>query len=296
MIKNYIKTAWRNLLRNKTYSLINVLSITIGIAAFWMIALYVADEFSFDRNIPNADRIYRIAQHASWDGGKLDLPLTSPPLSPAMKAAFPEIEASTRIDIEGGGIITYRDKKLKTNDIVFADNNLFKVFQYDFISGDANTGLDKPNSIVITERLAKKIFADANAALNKTIYFGNDNGNLVTGVIKDLPENSSLQFSGVRSVSSEFNTNEWQNLYLYSYVKLVKGASIEALEKKLPKFEDGTVKKNWNVTNYKMELQPLTSIHLHSNLDYEIGTPGSISRVYMFKNRNYRANNAFMEY
>ena len=91
MIKNYIKTAWRNLLRNKTYSLINVLSITIGIAAFWMIALYVADEFSFDRNIPNADRIYRIAQHASWDGGKLDLPLTSPPLSPAMKAAFPEI-------------------------------------------------------------------------------------------------------------------------------------------------------------------------------------------------------------
>jgi len=282
MIKNYIKTAWRNLLRNKTYSLINVLSITIGIAAFWMIALYVADEFSFDRNIPNADRIYRIAQHASWDGGKLDLPLTSPPLSPAMKAAFPEIEASTRIDIEGGGIITYRDKKLKTNDIVFADNNLFKVFQYDFISGDANTGLDKPNSIVITERLAKKIFGDANAALNKTIYFGNDNGNLVTGVIKDLPENSSLQFSGVRSVSSEFNTNEWQNLYLYSYVKLVKGASIEALEKKLPKFEDGTVKKNWNVTNYKMELQPLTSIHLHSNLDYEIGAPGSISRVYMF--------------
>jgi putative ABC transport system permease protein len=282
MIKNYIKTAWRNLLRNKTYSLINVLSITIGIAAFWMIALYVADEFSFDRNIPNADRIYRIAQHASWDGGKLDLPLTSPPLSPAMKAAFPEIEASTRIDIEGGGIITYRDKKLKTNDIVFADNNLFKVFQYDFISGDSNTALDKPNSIVITERLAKKIFGDANAALNKTIYFGNDNGNLVTGVIKDLPENSSLQFSGVRSVSSEFNTNEWQNLYLYSYVKLVKGASIEALEKKLPKFEDGTVKKNWNVTNYKMELQPLTSIHLHSNLDYEIGTPGNIGRVYMF--------------
>src|SRR6476469_1195440 len=270
MIKNYIKTAWRNLLRNKTYSLINVLSITIGIAAFWMIALYVADEFSFDRNIPNADRIYRIAQHASWDGGKLDLPLTSPPLSPAMKAAFPEIEASTRIDIEGGGIITYRDKKLKTNDIVFADNNLFKVFQYDFISGDANTALDKPNSIVMTERLAKKIFGDANAAINKTIYFGNDNGNLVTGVIKDLPKNSSLQFSGVRSVSSEFNTNEWQNLYLYSYVKLVKGASIEALEKKLPKFEDGTVKKNWNVTNYKMELQPLTSIHLHSNLDYEI--------------------------
>jgi putative ABC transport system permease protein len=282
MIKNYIKTAWRNLLRNKTYSLINVLSITIGIAAFWMIALYVADEFSFDRNIPNADRIYRIAQHASWDGGKLDLPLTSPPLSPAMKAAFPQIEASTRIDIEGGGIITYRDKKLKTNDIVFADNNLFKVFQYDFISGDSNTALDKPNSIVITERLAKKIFGDANAALNKTIYFGNDNGNLVTGVIKDLPENSSLQFSGVRSVSSEFNTNEWQNLYLYSYVKLVKGASIEALEKKLPKFEDGTVKKNWNVTNYKMELQPLTSIHLHSNLDYEIGTPGNIGRVYMF--------------
>src|SRR4051794_30482952 len=182
MIKNYIKTAWRNLLRNRIYSLINVLSITIGIAAFWVIALYVADEFSYDRNIPDADRIYRIAQHASWDGGKLDLPLTSPPLAPAMKAAFPEIESATRIDMEGGGIITYNDKKLKTNDIVFADNNLFKVFQYNFIYGDAKSVLDKPNSIVITESLAKKIFGDPNTALNKTIYFDNNNGNLVTGV------------------------------------------------------------------------------------------------------------------
>jgi putative ABC transport system permease protein len=251
-------------------------------AAFWMISLYVGDEFSYDRNIPDADRIYRVAQHAAWDGGKLDLPLTSPPFAPAMKAAFPEIEAATRIDLEGGGIITYGDKKLKTDDIVFADNNLFKVFEYDFIYGNAKTALEKPSSIVITESLAKKIFGNASAAFNKTIYFGNNNGNLITGIIKDIPENSHLHFSGVRSISAEFNTNEWQNFYLYTYLKLTKGANEQALENKLPKFAAATIQKEMKVTDYKMELQPVTSIHLHSNLDYEIGANGSISRVYMF--------------
>ncbi|MEP7317815.1 MAG: ABC transporter permease [Panacibacter sp.] len=282
MFRNYIKTAWRNLLRNKTYSAINIMSIAIGLAAFWMIALYVADEFSYDRNVPDAGRIYRVSQHASWDGGKLDLPITSPPFATAMKATFPEVETATRIDIEGGGVITYAGKTLKAGDIIFSDDQFFKVFGYDFKYGSAIGALSKPQSVVITETLATKIFGDASKALNQTIYFDNNNGNIVTGVIKDLPENTHLHFSGVRSVSAEFNGNEWQNFYLYTYIKLKPGASVTAVEKKLPAFAAATIQKEMKVTEYKMELQPLTSIHLHSNLDYELSTNGSISRVYMF--------------
>lgn len=282
MLRNYIKTAWRNLLRNKTYTAINIASIAIGLAAFWMIALYVADEFSYDRNLPGADRIYRVAQHATWDGGKLDLPLTSPPFAPAMKAAFPEIETATRIDMEGGGVITYAGKTLKANDIIFADESFFSVFSYNFLYGNAANALSKPQSVVITESLASKVFGDASKALNQTIYFGSDDGNLITGVIKDLPENTHLHFSGVRSVSSNFNTNEWQNFYLYTYIKLTKTANVATLEKKLPKFTASNIQKEMKVTQYRMELQPVTSIHLYSNLDYELGSNGSISRVYMF--------------
>ncbi|MEO6720381.1 MAG: ABC transporter permease, partial [Ferruginibacter sp.] len=282
MFRNYLKIGWRNLWRNKTYAGINIFSIAIGLAAFWMIALYIGDEFSYDHNQPEADRIYRVAQHASWEGGKLDLPITSPIFGPAMKQQFPEVESTTRIDREGGGVISYADKTLKVGDIIVSDDQFFKVFQYDFKYGNPATALSKPNSIVITESLATKIFDDAGKALNKTIYFGTTFGNLVTGVVKDLPENTHLHFSGVRSADESFNSKEWQNFYVYTYIKLAKNASIQSLEKKVPSFAAATIKKEMKVKDYRMELQPLTSIHLHSNLDYELAANGSISRVYMF--------------
>jgi putative ABC transport system permease protein len=263
MFRNYLKTAWRNLVRNKTYSVINIMSISIGLAAFWMIALYVGDEFRYDRDQPDADRIYRVAQHARWDGGKLDLPLTAPPFAPAMKAAFPEIEQATRIDMEGGGVLSYNNKTLKANDIIFADDKFFKVFDYNFIDGNAATALSKPGSVVITESLAAKVFGDASKALNQVIYFGPDYGNTVTGVIKDIPENNHLRFSGVRSTEASFYTSEWQNFYLYTYIKLTKAANVQTLEKKLPQFAAATIQKEMQVKDYTMELQPLTSIHLH---------------------------------
>ena len=283
MLYNYLKTAWRNLLRNKTYSLINIMSIAIGLTAFWMIALYVGDELSYDRDQPNADRIYRVAQHATWDGGKMDLPLTSPVFAPVMQAAFPEIEHATRIDREGGGVITYNSKTLKVGDIIYADDQFFKVFGYNFIYGNSADALTKPQSIVITESLAIKLFGDASKALNSTVNFGSDAGNTVTGVIKDIPENNHLLFSAVRSTDAAFNNNtQWQNFYIYTYIKLKPSASIQSLESKLPKFTAGNIEKEMKVKTYKMELQPLTSIHLYSNLDYELSPNGNISRVYIF--------------
>ena len=283
MLKNNFNTAWRNLKRNKVYSFINIGGIAIGLAAFWLITMYVGDELSYDRSFTNSNNIYRIAQHAAWKGGKFDLPLTPPPLGPALTQTFPEVQASVRIDAEGGGIIKYRNTVIKENDIFFADKKFFQVFDYPFISGDAATALAKPNSIVITESLAKKIFGDPATALNQSVSFGDSEPQEVTGIIKDVPKNSHLQFSGIRSMYVVPNDqNTWQNLYMYNYLLLKKSADVKDFEKKLDAFGKEKIAKIMDIPDYRMELQPLPSIHLHSDLQYELGRNSNIRRVYIF--------------
>ncbi|HYJ64106.1 MAG TPA: ABC transporter permease, partial [Parafilimonas sp.] len=282
MFKNYFKTAWRNLQRNKIYAAINIGGIAVGLAAFWLITLYVSDELSYDRSFKNADRICRVVQHASWQGGSTNLAITSAPFATAFKTTFPEVEDAARIDLEGDGVIKYGDKTFKQDNICFADNSLFNLFNYHFLYGDAKTALTQPQSIVITKTLANKIFGDASIAINQTILFGSDNfPNKITGVIDDMPKNSHLQFSGIRSFGNALANDTWNNTYLYTYLLLKKGTDIKSFEKKLPAFEK-KLAAEMSYTTFNIELQPLTSIHLHSNLDYELSPNGSISRVYMF--------------
>jgi len=157
MFRNYFKTAWRNIGRNKVYSVINITGIAIGLAVFWLIALYVSDELSYDRSFTNANRIYRITQHATWEGGNIDFPLNPPLLGPSLAEKFPEVEQTVRIDAEGGGVIKFNDKIIKQGDIFFADNSFFKVFDHTFLYGNAGSALAQPNTMVITESFAKKI-------------------------------------------------------------------------------------------------------------------------------------------
>ena len=187
---------------------INISGIAIGLAAFWLIALYVTDELSYDRSFNNADRIYRVVQHASWPGGSMNIVPISAPFATTFKNNFPEVEDAARIDIEGGGVIKYADKTFKQDDICFADNSLFHLFNYNFLYGNAATALTQPQSIVITKTFADKIFGDASKALNQTILFGTENyPNKVTGIIADMPKNSHLQFSGIRSFGDALNND-----------------------------------------------------------------------------------------
>ncbi len=280
MIRNFIKTAWRSLFRNRMYSSINVLGIAIGLAAFWLICLFVADELSYDRHYANADRIVRVAQHTKWNGNELHQATTSPPFAPALKNAFPEIDNSARIDLEGGGIISYQDKKFRQDDIIVADNNLLSVFSYDFLYGSAKDALLRPQTIVLTETLAEKLFGSAEKAMNQTLYFDGNYPNTVTGIIRDIPANSHLRFSAIRAAGDGFDNEGWQNFHVYTYLLLKPGTDPKALETKLPQFAAGTIQQLMKVSEYRMELQPLTSIHLHSALDFEPGNNGSISRVY----------------
>lgn len=283
MLKNNLKIAWRNIIRHKGYSFLNIGGIAIGLAAFWLIALYVTDELNYDRSFSNADRIYRVAQHANFDGGSFDLALTSPRYATVLKNDFPEVEDAVRIGIEAGDVMHYDGKTVKEDDICYAENSFFTLFDHPFVFGNANTALAEPGCIVITESLAGKIFGDASLSINKTIGFGSGKYPVkVTGVIKDMPQNSHLRFSGVRSFEKDdLNSENWQDVFLYTYILLKKGTHITSLENKLAPLEKDLVQQ-MGVTDFRMELQPLTDIHLRSDLDYEIGGNGSIARVYLF--------------
>ena len=153
-----LRSAFRNLKRQKIYAFINIFGLAISLAACWLIVLYVKDELSYDRFHQNADRIVRVVQHEEWDGGNMHIALTSAPFAPALKKQFPQIEESVRIDAEGGDLIAHGNSVLKVNDIISADASFFHVFSFEFIEGNASTALANPQSIVLTESLANTLF------------------------------------------------------------------------------------------------------------------------------------------
>ncbi|MEZ0540752.1 ABC transporter permease [Fibrella arboris] len=281
MLRNYLKIAFRNLWKNRLFSALTIVGMGVGMAAVGLMSLYVVHELSYDRFHANADRIVRVVQYANWPGGDLQLAPTSAPFAAALQNEYPEVEKTVRVQPEGGGLITYKDKKLNVDDILFADRTLFDVFSFPLLYGDPATALAQPQCIVITKSLAEKLFGNAAKAVGQTIEFSNNFPNRVTGVIDNVPTTSHLQFSALRSLPDKY-TSGWQNFELYTYLLLANGSDPKALEAKLPGFYEKYLKKEIGQLTYRMVLQPLTSIHLQSHLDYEIGPNGTLSTVYTF--------------
>ncbi|MEN0056760.1 MAG: ABC transporter permease [Mucilaginibacter sp.] len=280
MLKNYFKIAWRNLIKHKVFSVINICGLAIGVAAFWLITLYVADEWSYDRYNEKANRVFRVVQHGTWNGGKFNIAVTSAPFALALKNDYPEVEDAIRIDAEGGGKITYGNKQINEGGMVFTDNAIFNVFSYHFLYGDPHTALIKPQSIVLTKTLAETLFGDAANALDKTIQI-ETNPTTITGVIDDMPVNSHFTFKALRSFPANY-TDKWGNAGIYTYLLLKNQADYKKIESGSDAFFNKYLKGVQGSMKYRMELQPLTSIHLKSNLDYEIGSNGNITYVYVF--------------
>ncbi|WP_431210520.1 ABC transporter permease [Puia sp. P3] len=281
MIRNYFLIAWRNLRKNKIYSAVNIIGLATGLAVFWLMALYVTDELSYDRYPPNASRIYRVTHSGQSGGNSFNLAITPSSFAPTLLNDYPEIGDAARIDAEGGGTLVYGDKKIQRNDIFAVDNSLLKIFGFPFLYGDAQNALSTPGSIVLTRTLAEQLFGKAEDALNKTIILDNQLPSKVTGVMHDLPANSHLSFSALRWLSPP--TDNSLNSYLYTYILLKKDANPAALQSRLAGFYDRHLKARMQPgTQYAMELQPLTSIHLHSHLDYEMARNGDVRYVWLF--------------
>ncbi len=212
MLKNYLITAMRNMMRQKVFSIINIAGLALSITAIWVIGLFVADDLSYDRYHKNAERIYRLASHGQWGEEKFDITGTSGLAAAAFKNDFPEVENAVRIDVEGGGIINYGDKTIKDDAVFFTDPSFFSVFTYHFEAGSADA-LQQPNSIVLTKTLAAKLFTRPVAALNKTVYI-DKTPNLVTGVIDDIPKNFHFTFNALRAFPKNYQ-GDWGNLNIY---------------------------------------------------------------------------------
>ena len=281
MLLNYLKIAWRSLNKHRFFSLINICGLAIGVAAFWIIALYVTDELSYDRYNEKADRIFRVVQHGKWGNGGFDLAITSAPYAPALKADYPEVEDAIRVDLEGGGNITYNNKQIMAPDIAYTDNAIFNIFTYHFLEGNPGTALSKPNCIVLTKTLASKIFGNASSAINQTIYFDAHDPWTVTGIIDDVPSNSHFTFSALRSFNTNF-TSRWNDANLFTYVLLKNHDDYKKIEANSSAFYQKYLKDALANVKFRMELQPLTSIHLHSNLQFEMGSNGNIVYIYVF--------------
>ena len=283
MIKNYFKTAWRNILKNKVFSAISVFGLAIGIAAFLLIVNYLRFEYSFDDFNANKDRIYRVPMTVTEKGGKPQtFAFTYPAVAPAMKKDFPEIEDAVRLR-RRSGIVQHGETKIDESSMIyFADASIFKIFSFAFVQGNAASAFRQLNDAVITQSTAKKFFGSADAT-GKTLKFGN-NEYVVTAVLKDVPANSHLQFhillnyeKYIQDTEGDANTS-WGWSDFYTYLLLKPGTDVNALQAKMPVFAErymgATMKKEGFINTF--ELQPLKDIHTNSSYDYELEGNGNM--------------------
>lgn len=282
MFRNHFKIALRHLWKYRSYTAINLAGLAIGLAACWVIMLYVGNEWSYDRFHEQGARIYRTAVHASWPGNTLKLAVSSAPFGEAMQKDYPEVEAYARVVTEGGGLVKAGDKRLQTDAVIMSDSTFFNIFTFPLLAGNPATVLASPDAVVMSESLARRLFGSADAAMGRQVTWDLRQTSTVTGIMKDVPANSHMQFEAVRAMPGDLSSS-WQNFSLYTYVLLKPGANVATLRNRLPGFYDRYIKAEMGEgVNFRMELQPLYDIHLHSALDYELGPNGSMRNVYLY--------------
>lgn len=299
MIRNYLKSAWRNIARHKFISFINIFGLTIGITCCLLILTYIINETSYDKYNTNADRTYRVTR-IFYDGNgneSLHLSAIAPPFGPLLKSAFPEVQQMTRLLPNGTIILRYKEKLFNEQNSFFADENFFNVFSVDVTSGDKRTALNDPYTVMLTDKIAHKYFGDADP-INKTIILDNSKHEFkVTGVFKPFPLNAHVHPEILMSFNTlkdpavmgekELETDYGGNAF-YTFLLLPKDYNADKLRERLPSFLDSYVHMQGMAANAKtskfvtLTLQKLTDIHLRSHLDDEAESNGDITRVYIF--------------
>jgi putative ABC transport system permease protein len=277
MLKSYFKIAVRTLLHNKSYAFINVAGLALGLAASIVIFLVVQNELSYDRFHRSADRTYRVTVHA------LDYnPSVAFAIAPAFRNDFPEAEHVSQYYYQRNGLIKVGDERYSEEGYAFADDQFAQIFDFTWLAGNSKTALKDPNTVVLTEAMARKFFG-TNDVLGKTIRLDNQHDLQVTGVIKDLPSNTHLSFIFLVSwetIRKEVNTsNFWSIQGGYLYVTLPGDVSEKRVTDRLPAF----IRKNWGEDIAResiLILQPLLEIHFDKRYLTQITMPRSRETIY----------------
>ena len=284
MWTNYFKLAFRNIIRQKFYTAINVTGLAIGLAVCLLILLFVKDEISYDRYHSKSDRIYRILTEWKQSTENNKTPINSYRMAPALKNDFPEFEQVIRFS-PASGLLRYEDKEYQEDRVFFVDPEVFEVFDFELISGDPKTALLEPFTILLSETTAEKYFPNENP-VGKALTYNNQGEVRVTGVFKDFPINSHFTadiFVSMETGKQVFNTlilNNWGELSQYTYLLLPEQVDPEQINARFPEF----LEKNWGEGSSEgvgLSLQPLTSIHLHSNHAAEIEANSDIKYIYI---------------
>jgi len=297
MIKNYFKIAWRNLMKYKFISFINLFGLTVGLTCCLLITTYILNELNYDKYNKNADNTYRVTRSFNDAAGVVSLKLStvSPPFGYYFPTDFPEIKKMTRLLNNGTTPLKYKDKLINEPDVYFADENLFDVFTLDVFKGDPKTALKDPFSIMMSEEVAKKYFGNEDP-MNKVLRANNQFDVKVTGIYKGFPANSHMH----PGILVSFNTlkdsavygaenlrTNWGNNSFFTFIVLPQHYDTKRLIAQFPAFMDRRMDhKDYNgdlPSKYnKLGLQKLTDIHLYSHTDYEAEANGDINRVYIF--------------
>ncbi len=300
MFKNYLKVAFRNIVKHKFFSFINILGMTIGVTACLLIALYVSDELSYDRFHEHAARIYQVGLHAKIGGQDITTSTTCPPMADAFVKEIPGVEQSTRIaDMWGSGVVKYEPNNLMfTEELLFyADSNFFDFFSFKLIEGDPKKALLEPNSVVLTKSMEVKYFGTESGMDKLLSIGGHEKTYKVTGITEDCPTNSHFLYNMlVSSASAEhLKSTEWLNNYLHTYLIINENTPVPAVESKFPdlveKYVGPEIERFMGGTIEQMKQQggsfgyyttPLTDIHLKSKSQHDMQPGGNITYVYVF--------------
>ena len=302
----HLKLALRKLSRQKFFSILNILGLSIGICSCLLIFMYVQDEMSYDQFHEKSDRIYRLNQSNIWSESRELIAATGPPLAEALRIEFPEIESVVRINTAGDFIVKYIEngrvqKSFDESRLMAADTGFFQMFSFELLEGDPETALANPGSLVLTEETAERYFEEENA-LGKILLIGDDERPFqVTAVVANLPEQSHFQFDMMASMNLDPGVKEfawsWVWTHMSTYVLLKEGASIQSLREKLPiippKYAQNTLELVFGVNyeefvkegnSWELALQPLADIHLYSGniAGDRLGVQSDIQYIYIF--------------
>lgn len=299
MFENYFKIAWRNLIKNKAFSIINITGLAIGLSCFLLIALYVRDEVSYDRFYPNAKNIYRVNSDLLFGGSELHITQTSDMLGETLKKDYPQVLEYTRIyNSNGSKLIKKGNSYVEEPHVANADSTFFAVFQLPAIEGNLRTALNEPNTVVINETTAKKYFGTTHA-VGKTIETNNGKNPVykVTAVIKDIPANSHINFDFIFSMKNvDYPFGQHLSFNFHTYLLLRPGTDYKAFEKNFDHYIERYIipqaKQFMNINSMddfkkagnrlQFSMIPLMKIHLYSDYNFEITPPGNIQYVYIF--------------
>ena len=300
MIKNYFKIAWRNLLKNKGFTAINIIGLSLGIGCFIMISMFVIDELSYDRYHENADRIYRINSDIIFGGTEMSMAVSSDPMGEALKTDYPEVENYVRLYAsQGSKLIKKGNEYINESAVTHADSTVFNVFTLPAILGDTKTALNEPNTVVISESAAKRYFGSSQLAIGQMLETNDNDRTLykVTSVIEDMPRNSQFKFDFFFSMANvDYNFGNYLSHNFHTYVLLKDGTNYKVFNKNfndiinkylIPQASQFMQINNldeFEASGNKIEysLMPLTDIHLKSSRGAELGANGNIQYVYIF--------------